>query len=98
MSIPVALAASLVPAPGGSAPQPSGGAEGLTYFQCRNEPPYRVPLSDLSTPSTEVHAFTVEGWFELIPGIPPRREDRYFLKDDEGLGGTVELQPYAEWQ
>jgi hypothetical protein len=56
-----------------------------------------MPLSELSDPLTGVRAFTVEGSFELIPGIPPRRTDRYFLKDDGGLGGRVELQPYAEW-
>jgi hypothetical protein len=92
--IPVALAGGLASAGAGSAPQKSGGAEELTYFQCRNAPPYRALLSDLSTPSTEVHAFTVEGWFELIPGT----EDRYFLKDDEGMGERVELQPYAQWE
>jgi hypothetical protein len=91
------LAAGLASAPAGSAPHQSG-PEGLTYFQCRNEPSYRMPLSELSAPLTGVRAFTVEGWFELIPGIPPRRMDRYFLKDDEGLGGRVELRPYAEWE
>jgi hypothetical protein len=92
----LALAAGLASAPAESAPHQSE-SEGLTYVQCRNEPSYRVPLSELSAPLTGVRAFTVEGWFELIPGIPPRRPDRYFLKDDEGLGGRVELQPYAEW-
>ena len=93
----LALAAGLASAPAGSAPHQSGPEE-LTYFQCRNEPSYRVPLSELSEPLTGVRAFTVEGWFELVPGIPPRRTDRYFLKDDEGLGGRVELRPYAEWE
>jgi hypothetical protein len=68
-----------------------------SYVECRNEPPYRLPLSELSEPLRGVRAFTVEGWFELVPGIPPRRTDRYFLKEDEGLGGRVELVPYPAW-
>jgi hypothetical protein len=89
------LAAGLASAPAVFALHQSGPEE-ASYFKCRNEAPYRVPLSELSAPLAGVPAFTVEGWFELIQGVPPRT-DRYFLKDDEGQGGRVELRPYPQW-
>jgi hypothetical protein len=101
-SASVALAAGLASAPAESAlhqsePKVASYVNEASYVECRNEPAYRLPLTELSEPLRGVRAFTVEGWFELVPGIPPRRTDRYFLKEDEGLGGRVELVPYPAW-
>jgi hypothetical protein len=63
---------------------------------CQSEPPFWVRLSELYALPAGVRAITTEGSFELDPGRSRGRPDRFFLRDDRGLGGRIELLPLPD--
>jgi len=88
-----ALAIGLAAAPGGAAAQ---GLFGSEDGACRFEPPFWTPLHLLSRAPAGVRSVTVEGWFELIPARESSEPDRFFLRDDRGLGGRIALVPVTD--